>query len=59
MIMQVNRRHKSEGGKYRVTEKKGAASAKGESKMDQGRKCEEGKQRITGENERHKSQGGK
>ena len=38
MIMEVNRRHKSEGGKYRVTEKKGAASAQGESKMDQVRK---------------------
>ena len=37
MIMEVNRRHKSEGGKYRVTEIKGAANAQGESQMDQER----------------------
>ena len=38
MIEEVNRRHKSDGEKYRVTEKRDAASAKGESKMDQERK---------------------
>ena len=37
MITGVNKRHKREEGTYRVTGKiKGAASAKGESKMDQG-----------------------
>ena len=40
---------KAKGGKYRVTERiKGAASAKGESKMDQVRKIVKGrKERIT------------
>ena len=48
MIMEVNRRHKSEGGKYRVTEKKGAASAKVKWTRRE-IKCEEGKERITRE----------
>ena len=36
MITGVNRRHKSEGGNYRVTEKKGAASAEGQHRMHEG-----------------------
>ena len=49
MITGVDKQHKSEGGTFRVTGKiKGAASAKGESKMDQVRKIvKERKERIT------------
>ena len=36
MITGVKRRHKSEGGNYRVTEKKGAASLKGHHRMQEG-----------------------
>ena len=36
MIMGVKRRHTSEGGNYRVTEKKCAASAKRQHRMHEG-----------------------
>ena len=50
MILEVNRRHKSEGGKYRVTEKnkKVQQVLKEKVKWTGGEKCEEGNKGLRG-----------